>query len=400
MAALKMKMSRQCPIVSETEGLTVYEMRPSCVRQDQEKKIQVMSIGPMNKRPIKSVLLLGQTGAGKTRVIDAMINHLFGVKFEDNYRFQLKDQVETSYLTHVESQTEYITAYIVYYQAGMAVSGNYMLIDTPGFSDTREGYDSVLLERLTHFVTSDYGIDELNCVALVAQATQNRIVKDQIKVLEEFTSVLGGNISIITQLLATFASKKSSAVVEVVKRAGVQFVNSYHLDNGSLFESPNVDASDTGLYEHLRYRWNWMQREYTKFFEELQKSLPVNLKQTRDLLLEKELLKGTERKVKSIVVNIAELKKKKKNITENLREISDEKDSFIRTKTQGKATIKKKSVMKGHHAHNCDDCMQTCLDYCEDPSNLGAIASGIAAGAAMAVSGAQLGAEVGTVGGP
>ncbi|XP_045592943.1 uncharacterized protein [Procambarus clarkii] len=397
METAKMNLLEHCSMAREADGLTIYEIKPKCVQEDQEKKIQVMSIGPGNKGPSKSVLLLGQTGAGKTRVVDAMINHLFGVKFTDNFRFQLKDQVENNDLLQVESQTEYITAYIVYYQAGMALNCNYILIDTPGFCDTREGYGNVLIQRLTNFLTSNYGIDELNCVALVAQATKNRIVKDQIDMLDEFTSALGNNIGDITQVLATFASDKSSTVVDVVKCVGVKFVNAYHLDNGILFVSPNVDASQTDELIYFKHRWKMMQEEYAKFFEELQPSTPVNLKQTRDLLLEHKLLEETKNRLRGNATDTAEVKKMKKTLTKELKKISDEQDTFIRTKTDRKMRIKKEYIIAGYHAHNCQECMQTCEDYCEDPSNAPAFGMGISYGL---VTGMFTGAELGVFGGP
>ena len=39
--------------------------------------------------PEKVVILVGSTGAGKSTLINRMINHIFGVNFSDNFRFQL-----------------------------------------------------------------------------------------------------------------------------------------------------------------------------------------------------------------------------------------------------------------------------------------------------------------------
>jgi Tfp pilus assembly pilus retraction ATPase PilT len=37
----------------------------------------------------KIVLILGETGSGKSTIIDLMINYLLGVEYEDNFRFKL-----------------------------------------------------------------------------------------------------------------------------------------------------------------------------------------------------------------------------------------------------------------------------------------------------------------------
>ncbi|KAK8730912.1 hypothetical protein OTU49_007696 [Cherax quadricarinatus] len=117
---LKNKIRNYCSVVNNEEGFITYEIQTEDIEKDEDKKIQVVAIGPDNNGPIKSVLLLGETGVGKTRVINTMINHLFGVSFEDNFRLQLKDQVLNNSSLQVESQTEYITAYKVYHQPGMA----------------------------------------------------------------------------------------------------------------------------------------------------------------------------------------------------------------------------------------------------------------------------------------
>ena len=69
-----------------------------------------------------------------------MINYLFGVQWEDNFRFNLIDQKEEGAMqgkTQADSQTEYITAYTIYSQQEFALPYTFTIIDTPGFGDTR-----------------------------------------------------------------------------------------------------------------------------------------------------------------------------------------------------------------------------------------------------------------------
>ncbi|XP_053630616.1 uncharacterized protein [Cherax quadricarinatus] len=398
---LKNKIRNYCSVVNNEEGFITYEIQTEDIEKDEDKKIQVVAIGPDNNGPTKSVLLLGETGVGKTCVINTMINHLFGVSFEDNFRLQLKDQVLNNSL-QVESQTEYITAYIVYHQPGMPYYCNYILIDTPGFGDTREDHERVTIDRLTAFLTTNYGIDDLNCVALVAKANQNRISKYQIQMLKEFKSVLGNDIGDITQLLATFASDEATAVIDVVKCAEVQFVSVYQLDNWPLYVSNNGNPeSDTHIA--LRYRWRRMEEEYTKFFEDLQNSTPVSLIRTRDLLQERQYLEETKVTIINLMKEIDILKGA---IHAHNAEISNIENQAERLKEMEKVQC---LISSGHHVHNCDVCKQTCIKDCIDPSNLTAALAGTGTGVGTAAvtgigtsvsAGAILGAEVGIFGGP
>nr|XP_045601747.1 uncharacterized protein LOC123760273 [Procambarus clarkii] len=405
-AELKNFIENFCVKVKDEEGLITYEINTEVIHKDEDGKIQVMSIGPVNEGPIKSVLLLGETGAGKTRVLNTMINHLLGVNFDDNFRFQLKDYVESDDLLQVESQTTYITAYIVSHQLGMPIECNYMLIDTPGFGDTRMNHDKVPIERLTIFLTNDCGIDDLNCVAIVAKANQNRITSYQKQMLEDFTSVLGSYIGDITQLLATFATDDNSAVVDVVKHAGVQFVNLYQFDNGLLYDPLCDGLLQNHRHAYLTYRWNRMQAEYKIFFEELQRSIPVNLKRTGDLLLEEKLLEETKTELIKTVASMVHITNSNNN---KHREIEKIKAQADRIKVTKKIMVKfKSSVIIGYHFLNCDICRQTCKK-CEDPKNFLAGFAGTGTGVGTAVftgigtsvtSGAVMGAEVGIFGGP
>lgn len=395
--------------MKEKDVLTVYQIRTELIHKDEDNKIQVMAIGPVNEDPIKSVLLLGQTGAGKTTVINGMINHLFRVNLEDNFRLQLKDHVKRDDLLPVESRTEYITAYIVYYQTGMPLKCNYMLIDTPGLVANREVHNQVSIKRLAIFLGNKYNIDNLNCVALVAKANENGILTYQSQMLEEFTSVLGSNISNITQLLATFASDDTCAVANVARHAQVQFVNVYQLDNWPLYVLLTDNASQKETPKFLQNRWDKMQAEYSRFFEELLNSTSVSLQQTRNLLQEYRLLEETKTALKLTVKRTAVLIDTINYQKKLLSKTADETKKITCTKIEMNPQKEKSSVIEGFHAHNCEICQKTCINFCEDPTNIAAALAGTGTGVGTAAftgvggavsAGALLGAEVGIFGGP
>ncbi|KAL2101474.1 hypothetical protein ACEWY4_003235 [Coilia grayii] len=67
----------------------------------------------------KVILLLGSTGAGKTTLVNVMINYILGVKWEDRYRFKLIHEVTNR--TQAESQTSVVTSYELYNQPGFQI---------------------------------------------------------------------------------------------------------------------------------------------------------------------------------------------------------------------------------------------------------------------------------------
>ncbi len=69
-------------------------------------------------RSIQAIMVVGETGTGKTTIINGMMNYMLGVEWEDDFRLKLIDEPETPE-GQANSQTSLITAYTVHRRAGM-----------------------------------------------------------------------------------------------------------------------------------------------------------------------------------------------------------------------------------------------------------------------------------------
>ena len=80
-------------------------------------------------------MVVGATGAGKSTLINGMINYLFGIKWGDDFRYKLiTDEGKQS---QAVSQTEWISAYTFHWWNSSPLPYTLTIIDTPGFGDTR-----------------------------------------------------------------------------------------------------------------------------------------------------------------------------------------------------------------------------------------------------------------------
>jgi predicted GTPase len=128
----------------------------------------------------KTILVMGATGSGKTTLINGMINHIFNVQWEDTFRFQLI-QEQTAGRSQVDSQISRITVYDIHHAEGFRVPYSLTIVDTPGYGDTKGlDRDQEITEMVQKFFEDKDGIQELDVIGFVAQASLPRLTPTQI----------------------------------------------------------------------------------------------------------------------------------------------------------------------------------------------------------------------------
>lgn len=161
----------------------------------------------------KILLMVGETGTGKTTLINAMVNYIHGVKFKDEVWFEITEEEKDKQMQdQSESQTSEITVYEVFAQDNpMCLT----VIDTPGYGDTRGiEYDKQIAENLYKLFHSDSGVKAIDAVCLVVKASVNRLSDRLLYIFDAVFSVFGkdieNNIVVFFHSLRWNAFKKCS----------------------------------------------------------------------------------------------------------------------------------------------------------------------------------------------
>ncbi|XP_049453841.1 uncharacterized protein LOC125901889 [Epinephelus fuscoguttatus] len=243
------------------------------------------SFGKEITKPNRTIMVLGATGAGKSTLINGMINYILGVQWEDSYRFKLVDEDQSTSQAH--SQTSEVTVYNINHQEGFKIEHSLTIVDTPGFGDTRgierdkqiteqlhnlfsaklgilqktsqahsqtsevtvyklnhqEGFkiehsltivdtpgfgdtrgierDREITEQLRNLFTAELGVSHIDAVCFVAQAALARLTPTQKYVFDSVLSIFGKDIAENIRVLVTFADGQKPPVLEAIKASGV-----------------------------------------------------------------------------------------------------------------------------------------------------------------------------------
>ncbi|KAK7904423.1 hypothetical protein WMY93_017030 [Mugilogobius chulae] len=300
---------------------------------DEESKLRKFTLGERDSRyPNKTILLVGETGSGKSTLVNALANFVMGVNFEDKVWFEIipneKDQSQT------ESQTAEVSVYEIFGCEGKIVSFSLTIIDTPGFGDTKGiEHDDIIMKKLLDLFSAADEVDlEKNIVAMITHS-DGMNPENALHVLE--------NAQI------KYAKKDNEPVY-------FQF-NNRQKDN--IGKRKNAEKYASQAFEIAQDGMS----EFTDF---LSKSQPQSLKTTTDVLKERSRLTAC---IENLQERVKHIEEKQRVIKKNIHEVS--KVENYNSKVVQTETYKDKKEFTGisgwfQRAVSCVKCMETCHKDC------------------------------------
>ena len=224
----------------------------------------------------KVLMVVGATGAGKTTLINGMVNFILGVDWKDPFRYKLV--VENKSVSQANSQTKDITAYTIYPMKGSAIPYTFTIIDTPGFGDT-EGLkrDKFITAQIKEFfsIPPPNGIDHLDGIGFVTQASLARLTPPQEYIFNSVLSIFGNDVSKNIFMMLTFADGQQPPVLEAIKKANIPSDKYFKFNNSALFaENKETKESFDAMF------WKMGFLSFQNFFAEFAKTESVSLRLT------------------------------------------------------------------------------------------------------------------------
>ncbi|XP_034084302.1 uncharacterized protein LOC117554152 [Gymnodraco acuticeps] len=369
-------------IKSET-GPSVYII-PQQEQQIDEKGCKKFSFGKESKtvKTNRTVMVLGATGAGKSTLINGMVNYILGIEWEDPYRFKLVDEDQSR--SQAESQTSEVTVYKINHQEGFKSPSSLTVVDTPGFGDTRGiQRDKEITEQIRNLFSSKNGISEIDVVCFVAQASSAQLTPTQQYVFDSVLSIFGKDVAENIQVLVTFADGQRPPVLEAIKASGVPCPKTkdglpvhFKFNNSALFaqnkSSAAADSSgeeEEGGFEKMF--WEMGAKSMKKFFVALDRMTTKSLTMTEEVLRERKQLEiSIENVQEQVKVGLAKLEEIKETTAQlKLHEAEISRNETFEIEVVFMKPFQKDVSGTGDFITNCQVCHVSCHWPCPHPND-------------------------------
>ena len=163
------------PIVDEPGPPPVYKLpveEKMCMSVDRSgRKIRKCWVGepPIEQCPEKVLMVVGATGAGKTTIINGMVNYILDVQWKDNFRFKLimeKKKTQQNNLNHC--------------------------LHPEGLNN-----DKLITKQIKEFFSlkGEHRIDPLDGIGFVTQSSLAHLTHTQQYIFDPILAIFGSNVA-------------------------------------------------------------------------------------------------------------------------------------------------------------------------------------------------------------
>ncbi|CAD8151526.1 unnamed protein product [Paramecium pentaurelia] len=199
------QLAQNCILLKEIKGkkVTLQIRKYPQYTQNELQDINLM----------KTIMIIGETGVGKSTLINFFCNFYIGVEFEFPFRFYLVD--ETNETVFKQSQAVSKTSEVIsYYLKGSNGKPPLRIIDTPGFGDTRgQNFDKIISERISDQLKE---LEQLSLICFVIKSSQNRLTLDQIYIMNSLLQLFGKDAVEHFMFLFTFSDFEEPSALQAL----------------------------------------------------------------------------------------------------------------------------------------------------------------------------------------
>lgn len=317
-----------------------------------------------NNKQMRTAMFIGQTGAGKTTLIQSMTNYLMKVGYREPFRYELINENADAKVKSADktvSQTVAITQYHMHNlpaQPGCAMT----VVDTPGFGDTRGPHQDLKIRSL--FKNFFEKVPTIDAIYFVIKASDTRVGAAQLYLFQMVLDLFGKDVKDNIFILFTFSDGSKPPALAAVKKLGVPFADSFQINNSG-FGLPDKDTSMT----HESF-FNMGVTMFANIFNALSRVTPVSTRLSAKTLKERESINTTLSEVgrynKTCLDKVTTATDFYRQLQKHATAIDQNADYEFE---EPYIDVIKIPITNGRYTTFCRKCLVTCHRWCGIPND-------------------------------
>ncbi|KAM3929259.1 uncharacterized protein RB166_007067 [Leptodactylus fuscus] len=340
--------------------LAVYKM---CLENDRNTKRWKFTNGHPEINN-KVIMMIGETGSGKTTLVNALANYMFGVQWKHDCRIQLL--AEDPMMTQDPHQGSKIMVYQINHEEKFCIPNSLTIIDTPELPKRQSVTPKKTAIQQIRQLFYDSELDHIDAICFVTQPSMSALSPTQKFVFDSLSAMFGSKIqdNIVTFMTSTEDDQRPPALAAIIQEnvPCAKDRNGYPVHftftTSVLYADNSPDAGATS-----EQQWILGMENLNNFFKFLSNTSRKNI------VLEKSNLERSnaiEITVDALVHRIEEVMSKQHELEEikkilRRQRVQVEQDEGFEFAVN--RHMKKKIKTMGN-CTNCHECESTCHHHC------------------------------------
>ena len=347
-----------------------------------------------DKESSSNIMVIGETGTGKSTWINALINYLQGIQFEEKLRYNLFDEkkLQADYQSvHGKkpkgaSVTDVPGVYNI--EPTILFNNPIRIIDTAGYGDTRNtdtfNYDEKITQDINTLFESST-IENLNAVCLIFKATETRVHERTKYVITKLLELFGKDVKNNIVIIFTFANsfKDIPAMTTLADTTSPFYQHLGDLKNykSFVFNSKvyfmDNDISDNSEKNKMEYDFENNAKSFGSLLKHIFSLNRISLESTKKVIRDRLHIKNN---IKNLCSNLGDIMLQIDSTLFNMDELSKyqaELQSLKSAKFPLKKVIdyieeseiieKEVKCETDWYVLYCDTCKKVCHGKCKGP---------------------------------